>query len=99
MACSPKNIIKKVPIIKNGPNGISDFIVFFLKIIKPTPTMAPRRKARKRAIKTYGQPRKSPIKKANFMSPIPIPLPLVIKTINRKNPPAIKEAYIVFNIS
>lgn len=74
----------KVPTTKNGPKGTSDFKVLFLEIINPVPIIAPVRKAKNRATKMLGQPRKSPIKKANFISPIPMPFPRDAKTMTRK---------------
>ncbi len=85
---SPKNIAKKVPVAKNGPKGISDFKVFLANIINPIPIIAPMKKAKKREIKIFGQPKINPIKKANLISPSPIHLPREIKTNVRKKIPA-----------
>ena len=86
-----------VPPAKNGPKGISDFRVFFFKIIKIMETKAPIRKAKNKATKILGQPRIKPINKANFMSPTPIHLPLETKTIARKKAPAAQAANKPFN--
>ena len=88
-----------VPVIKNGPKGISDFKDFLFKIINPIPIIAPKRKAENKANKILGNPRKNPIKKANFISPIPIQLPRETKTITRKNSAAPKALYTMFSIS
>lgn len=96
---SPKNIAINVPVTKKGPKGTSDFIVFFFKIINPIPIIAPKRKAENKATKILGNPSKSPIKKANFISPTPIHLPREIRTIKKKKSPAPRALYIVFSIS
>jgi len=70
--------------VKKGPKGTSDFSPFFPVIISITPTRAPVKKDKKRAGIIFGKPRKRPIKKTNFTSPTPIPLPLEIKTIEKK---------------
>ena len=48
-------------------------------------TKAPVKKATYKAIIMFGNPKKSPIKKASFTSPKPIPFPRVTKNITRKN--------------
>lgn len=73
-----------VPVTKNGPKGISLLRVFFLKIINPIPIIAPIKKAKKRAMRILGKPRKSPIKNANFGSPQPIQRPFDIRIMKIK---------------
>jgi hypothetical protein len=85
MKIFPKNIAKIVAPTKNGPKGISDFKVFFLRANKITEIAAPIKKAKNKAAKIFGQPKIKPIKKANLASPMPIHLPLEIKIIARKN--------------
>lgn len=87
---SPKNKARKVPVTKNGAKGTSDLKVFLLRTIRINPTTAPIKKAKKRATKIFGQPRKRPIRKANFISPTPIHLPREIRTIVRKKAAAPK---------
>lgn len=48
-------------------------------------TSAPVKKATYKAIIIFGNPKKSPIKKANFTSPIPMPRPRVMRDKKRKN--------------
>lgn len=96
---SPQNKAIKVPVTRKGPNGTSLLSAFFLKTINPIPIIAPMKKAKKRAIKILGKPRKSPIKKANFGSPNPIHLPREIKTIARKKEATITAENITFSIS
>ena len=48
---------------------------------------APVKKAIYCAYTIPGKPKSSPIKKANFTSPNPIPFPFVPKNSARKNPP------------
>jgi len=79
-----------VPVTKNGPKGTSLFRVFFLAKISPIPIIAPIKKDKNKAIKILGKPKKSPIKKASFISPIPIQRPFEISTINKKNVAAAK---------
>ena len=86
-----------VPITKNGPNGISLFKLFFLpvrsgKTINIKPIIAPKKKAKNKAVKIFGNPNKIPIKRANFTSPKPIAMPLENKNIIKKNPDAIAAA-------
>ena len=82
---SPQNKAKKVPAIKNGPKGISDFKFFFFEIINPTPIIAPIKKAENKAKTILGQPKSKPIKNPSFTSPNPNPAPLVTRKIARKN--------------
>ncbi|HEX8965759.1 MAG TPA: hypothetical protein VF820_04995 [Patescibacteria group bacterium] len=49
-------------------------------------TIAPVKNATYNARKQLGQPKKRPIKNESFISPFPIPLFLVIKYKNKKNP-------------
>ena len=72
---SPQNKARNVPVIKKGPKGTSDFKVFLPKVINPNPIIAPIKKAENKATKIFGKLKKSPIKKANLMSPIPIHFP------------------------
>ena len=88
MIVCPQNKAMNVPATRNGPKGTSDFIFFFFKRINPIPIIAPEKKATNKATKISIQPRKSPIKKASLMSPIPMPLPRVSRTIAKKNPAA-----------
>ena len=99
MICPPKNKAIKVPVTKKGPKGTSDFKVFLPEIISPNPIIAPIKKAKNKATKMFGQPRINPIRKASFISPTPIHLPLDIRTIKRKNAAATRALYIVFSIS
>jgi len=80
----PQKRAMNVPVTKKGPKGISLLRVFFFKTISPIPIIAPRKKAKKRAMRIFGKPRKSPIKKANLGSPQPIHLPRETKTIAKK---------------
>ena len=73
-----------MPVIKNGPKGISDLRVFLPENISPNPIIAPRKKAKNRATRILGNPKISPIKKASFISPIPIHFPRETKTISKK---------------
>ena len=75
---------KKVLVTKNGAKGISDLRVFLPRSISINPAVAPIKKAKNKATKIFGKPRKSPIKKANFTSPIPIHFSWEIKTIIKK---------------
>ena len=86
----PKNKEMNVPATKNGPKGTSDFKVFLPKNISPMPIIAPLIKAKNKAAKILGQPSTNPIKKASLISPMPIHLPLEIKTMKRKNAAAPK---------
>lgn len=70
-----QNIARKVPVTKNGPKGTSDLRVFLPAIISPSPTRAPIKKAKNKATKILGEPKKRPIKKANLTSPKPSHLP------------------------
>jgi len=99
MICPPENKAIKVPVTKKGPKGTSDFKVFLPEIISPNPIIAPIKKAKNKATKMFGQPRINPIRKASFISPTPIHLPLDIRTIKRKNAAATRALYIVFSIS
>ena len=81
---SPQNKARNVPVTKNGPKGTSDFKVFLPATISPIPIIAPIKKAKNKANKIFGKPRKSPIKKANLISPTPSHLPREIRTIARK---------------
>ncbi len=85
MIFSPKNIAKNVPETKNGPKGIWDFIVFRFKKINIKPTIAPLKKAKNKATKIFGQPKKRPIKIESLKSPQPIQVSFEIKMIARKN--------------
>ncbi len=87
---SPKNIEIIVPIIRNGPNGISLFKVLRPVLINPNPIIAPNKKAKKRAIEIFGQERKKPMKNASFTSPKPIHFPLEKSQIKKKKSPAPK---------
>ena len=80
----PQNKARNVPVTRNGPKGTSDFKVFLPEITNPNPIIAPIKKAKNKATKILGKPRKRPIKKANFISPIPSQRPREIKTIARK---------------
>ncbi len=92
MKIFPKNIAKIVAPTKNGPKGISDFKVFFLRANKITEIAAPIKKAKNKAAKIFGQPRIRPIKIANLKSPTTINLPREISTIARKKAPPTKLA-------
>ena len=83
-----------MPVIKNGPKGISDLRVFLPENINPSPIIAPRKKAKNRATRILGNPKIRPIKKASLMSPMPIHFPREIKTINKKNAAAPKALKI-----
>ena len=85
---SPQNSAVNVPTTKNGPKGIMLFIFFLPTAIRYSPAMDPKIKEEKTANKIAGHPKIIPIKKPNFTSPPPIPLPLVKRTIAKKNPPA-----------
>ena len=95
----PKKKAVKVPVIKKGPKGTSDFKVFLPDNINPIPIIAPRKKAKNKPTKILGNPKINPIKKASFMSPPPIHLPLEINTIKKKKIAAPLAEYIVFSIS
>lgn len=94
----PQNRATNVPVIKNGPNGISLFKPFFPKNINIAPITAPKKNAKNKATKTFGKPSKNPIKTANFTSPNPIQRPFEIKKIKRKNPEEIIVAPNKFKI-
>lgn len=79
-----KKKLTTVPKTKNGPNGTSDFIPFFFHKISMIPISPPVKNATYKAIGACGNPSKSPIRKANFTSPKPIPRPLVRRNINKK---------------
>ena len=98
MISLPQNKAINVPVTKNGPNGISLFRPFLLARISPIPIIAPKKKAKNRATRIFGKPRKRPIKKANFTSPQPIHFPLEIKIIARKKPAAPRAEYTVLSI-
>jgi len=87
----PQNRPTRVPATKKGPKGTSDFKFFFLKDIKANPTRAPLRKAKNKATKMLGQPKRSPIKKTSFTSPIPIHLPFDKSTTAKKKAEAKKD--------
>lgn len=71
---------------KNGPKGIAvPNILFFRHKISMHPAIAPVKNATYRLITMPGKPKIRPIKKANFTSPNPIPLPFVPKNNNKKN--------------
>ena len=74
--------------LKKGPKGICDLRPFLPKITKNKPMIAPLRKAKNKAKRTFGQPRIKPIRKANLTSPKPIHLPLEIRTSDKKKPAA-----------
>ena len=93
---SPKNKAAKVPVIRKGPNGISDRKPFFCNAIRPTPIIAPTKKARKKAGAIFGQPRNRPMKNASFTSPKPIQRPLDTKKIARKKALADRAAKVGF---
>src|SRR3989344_1368419 len=84
MALCPQKIAKKVPVIKNGPKGISDFRPFFFAAINPMPIIAPREKAENKAKRMFGQLKINPINIASLKSPIPIQRPPENKIIANK---------------
>jgi len=75
----------KDPVTKKGPNGILDFSPFFFHKISMMPMPAPVKNATYKAKNVDIGPRISPIIKASFTSPSPIPRPRVAKKIIRKN--------------
>lgn len=88
-----------VPETKNGAKGISDFKLFFFKIIKKIPKIDPTKNEKNKAGIIFGQPKKIPIKALNFASPIPIHFSFETKTIDKKNRPKKNEDKILFLIS
>jgi len=84
MIPSPQNSIRKVPMMRNGPNGIMLFIPFFPNITSAIPMIEPRMKDIRIAKVIIGHPTINPIKKPNLTSPPPIPFPLVKNTIKKK---------------
>ena len=84
--CCPQSSAMKVPVIRNGPKGISLFKLLPFKNINVNPIIAPKKNAKNRATRIFGQPSKRPIKIASFTSPKPIALPFDIKNIAKKNP-------------
>jgi len=70
--------------IKKGAKGISLLKVFFFKMIRIIPIKLPKIEAKKTAIKMFGNPKKSPIKNKNFMSPKPIQLPFEKMKMRKK---------------
>src|SRR4030065_1014408 len=85
-------MIIKLATVKKGPKGISDFRVFFLKIIKTKEISAPNKKARNTAANNWRGPKNKPSKNPILTSPIPIHFSFEIKTKKRKNPPKTSEA-------
>lgn len=83
---------------KKGPKEIESFIFFFLHKISMKESNAPVKNAMYRAKTIFGKPRNKPIRKTSFTSPKPIPLPLVIKKINRKKTNAPRPARTEFRI-
>ena len=87
MICVPKKNAINVPSNINGPKGIVDPCSFFLfDRISSNATSAPTTKAIYNATIVPCNPKKIPMKKANFTSPNPIPRPMVIRNKNKKNP-------------
>jgi hypothetical protein len=81
---SSKKKEKMAPEIKKGPKGTFDFKLFFLKIIKKIPKIAPAKKAKNRATIFFCQPKKSPKKTESLKSPKPIRFSFDINTKNKK---------------
>jgi len=74
-----------VPETKNGPKGISDFKLFFFKVIKKIPKIAPTKNEKNKAGTIFGQPKIKPIKIESLKSPQPIQVSFEIKIRTRKN--------------
>ena len=87
----------KVPVIRNGANGISLFNPFFLKIIAPIPTMAPSINDKNMPINILGKPKRIPKRIANLQSPKPIHAPFDIRNNKVKNRVTLKPAHREFN--
>jgi hypothetical protein len=79
---------------KKGAKGMDELSFLLLLSISIIPNKDPVKKAKNKTYKTAGYPNKSPIKKTNFISPPPIPDPLVISMIKRK----IAESIIAITI-
>src|SRR3989344_5547933 len=95
----PKKV-KKLPRNKNGPNGISDFIVIglrttlnllpgdelnFLKSMYKSTMIAPVQKESAHAEKSFGKPTIIPRARANLLSPRPIHRPRDTSQSKKKN--------------
>ena len=89
---SPHNKVIKVAPVKKGPRGISDFRAFFFKTNRIIETAPPIKKAKNRAVKSWGKPKSNPIKIPILTSPMPIHLPRDIRNISKKNAPPIIAA-------
>ena len=71
---------------KNGPNGISSFLLAFFNIKRTIATIAPKMNDRNIQSGVYGKPNNNPMGTASLTSPKPIPRPFVSKLMdNKKN--------------
>ncbi len=89
-----------LPTVKNGANGIFEFLFILPEYIPINANISPRREANPVATNNPGKPIKTPIRAANFTSPIPS-FPFVIKRIPKriKDPPSISNKILIMGSS